>query len=130
MPLKIEYISVLAQAQKAMGIGNIERYVGFVMNMAQIDPAARHKLNAMEAIDAYADATGVPPKLVNSNEQVMQATSAEQQQMQMQQMAAMAQPLADASKTVAETTAISQANGTGGMSPDQVNQMMQAMGAQ
>ncbi len=40
MPLRVEYISVLAQAQKAMGIGNIERFVGFVGNLAALQAQA------------------------------------------------------------------------------------------
>lgn len=126
-PLRIEYISVLAQAQKAMGIGNIERYIGFVTNLGEIYPQARFKLNALEAVDAYADAVAVPPKLVNSNEKAEEQAQAEQQQAQMAQMAAMAQPVAGAMKDMAQTSQINQQTGSG-MSPEQIEQMMAAMG--
>jgi len=42
-PLKVEYISTMAQAQKMVGIGAIERWIGFVGNVAAIYPDARHK---------------------------------------------------------------------------------------
>lgn len=129
MPLRIEYISVLAQAQKAMGIGNIERYIGFVMNVSQLDPTARHKLNTLEAVDAYADAIAVPPKLVNPNDYVAQMAQAEQQQAQMANAAAMAEPVSNAAKNISQAAQTGQQAGLN-MSPEQINQVMSAMGMQ
>lgn len=103
MRLRVEYVSVLAQAQKAMGIGNIERFAGFVGNMAQLDPSALAKFNTNEAIDEYADGTGVPPKLVRTNDDagaiIAQQQRAAQAQQTMENMPAMAQ----AAKTASET---------------------------
>ena len=128
MPLRVEYISVLAQAQKAMGIGNIERFVGFVGNMTLIDPQARFKLNVNEAIDAYADAVAVPPKLLNTTDAVNEMKASEQQQMQQQQMIAAAKPLASAGKDVVQASQLAAQYGAGSMSPEQVQAAMQAAG--
>ncbi len=84
MPLRVEYISVLAQAQKAMGIGNIERFIGFVGQMAQFDPSAWDKVDVNETIDEYADGVAVPPKIVRTTEEAIQLG---QQRAQAQQMA-------------------------------------------
>lgn len=93
--LKVEYISIIAQAQKLLGVTAIERLAGFVGSMAQTAPDALDKVNADEMIDSYADALGVPPNLVRTDEQVAEirdARAAQQQaQRQGEAMAAAAQ---------------------------------------
>lgn len=101
-PLKVEYISVLAQAQKAMGIGNIERFIGFVGGLAQFSPAATHKLNVEEIIDHYADGVAIPPRIIRTNEEVQQIMAQQQQQQQQQAMMDQAPALAKAARDVSE----------------------------
>ncbi|MFN7049764.1 portal protein, partial [Proteus mirabilis] len=103
MDLKVEYISVMAQAQKAIGVGSIERFAGFVGNLAKVKPEALDKLNADDAIDNYASAIGVSPTIVATNEQVQairQQRQAQQQQMAQMQMA---QSAIDGAKTLSDT---------------------------
>jgi len=91
MDLSVEYISILAQAQKALGVTAIERALAFTGNLAQSFPQAADKLNVDQTIDEYFDAIGVPPTMINSDEQVAairqaradaQAQAAQQQQIQ------------------------------------------------
>ena len=109
MPLRIEYISVLAQAQKALGIGNIERFVGFVNNLAQGQiaaggaPTALDKLDIDQTIDEYAGGVNAPPTIINTDEEVAQIRDARAQQQQQQQAMAMAQQGAETAKTLSET---------------------------
>ncbi|WP_323159473.1 portal protein, partial [Pseudomonas marginalis] len=70
MQLKVEYISVMAQAQKSVGVSSIERFVGFVGGLANMKPEALDKLNTDEMIDNYAESIGVSPTIVSSNDQV------------------------------------------------------------
>lgn len=98
--LKIEYVSVMAQAQKFVGLGSIERSFGFVANMAQIDPTVMDKLNMDEYVNEYANMTGTPPNLIRSNDEageIRQARAqmqAQQEKMQMQaQQASVAKDL-------------------------------------
>ncbi|MGE4194712.1 MAG: portal protein [Pseudodesulfovibrio sp.] len=85
--LKVEYIDILTQAQKMIGITAIEQLAGYVGGLMGAYPEVRHKFNALEAIDDYADRLGTPPKLLNSNEDVKkimlqeQKAQAEQQQL-------------------------------------------------
>lgn len=101
--LRVEYISVMAQAQKAMGIGNIERFVGFVGNVAQMYPEALDKMNIDEVIEEYADGVAVPPKSVRTSDEAAKIRSdrAEQQQQMQQMQAGMAS--AETAKTLSET---------------------------
>jgi hypothetical protein len=84
-PLKVEYISTMAQAQKMVGIGAIERWIGFVGNVAAIYPDARHKVDAVSAVDSVGEMLGVPQKLIRPDEDVKQIMSQEAAQAQAQQ---------------------------------------------
>lgn len=91
MQLKVEYISVMAQAQKAIGVSSIERFIGFTSGIGQFSPDALDKINVDETIDAYAASIGVPPSVVATNEQVAQIREQRAQQQAMAQQMQMAQ---------------------------------------
>ncbi|WP_105607826.1 portal protein [Cronobacter sakazakii] len=82
MPLRIEYISVMAQAQKAIGLSSLERFVGFVGNLASAKPEALDKLDVDQAIDNYAVMSGVSPTVVVPQEQAQQTRNDRAQQQQ------------------------------------------------
>nr|BDD45123.1 tail protein [bacterium] len=103
MPLRVEYISVLAQAQKALGLGNIERFIGFVGSVAQFDTSVVDKMDTDEIIDEYADNLALPPKMVRTAEQVQSIRDGRAQQEQAAQMADSVGMTADAMKTLSET---------------------------
>lgn len=104
MPLRVEYISVLAQAQKALGIGNIERFVGFVGNLAAVDPSVMDKVDLDQAVDEYADGVGVAPRIVRSDEKVAQIRQGRQQQQAAMQAAEMAPQVTQAAKNLSDTS--------------------------
>ncbi len=72
MDLKVEYISVMAQAQKLIGIAGIERFAGFVGSIAAQtqNPALLDKVDQDQMIDEYGDAVGISPKIVRSDDEV------------------------------------------------------------
>lgn len=89
--IKIEFISILALAQKQAGIAAINQTVGFIGNLVALtqSPEALDKLNVDEAIDEVAEMHGVPPKLIRSDEEVAairEQRAQQQQQMRMMQM--------------------------------------------
>lgn len=90
--INIEFVSLLAQAQKAVAVSSIEDMTMFTAQMAQLDPSALDKLNIYAVIDARADALGVPPVFIRTDEEAAVIAQARaQQQQQQQQMAQMAQ---------------------------------------
>lgn len=103
MPLRIEYISVMAQAQKSIGLSSLTQAVGFIGQLAQVKPEALDKLNIDEAIDSYAEMSGVSPTVILPQEQVDQIRKSRAQQQQQMQAAAMAQAAAQGAKTLSET---------------------------
>lgn len=101
-PIKVEYISVLAQAQKSVHTGSMERFVSFVGNMAGVVPDALDKLDFDEAVDEYADMTGVPPSVVRSDEEVVEIRTRKAQAQQAQQQLMAVQQAAQGAKLLSE----------------------------
>jgi hypothetical protein len=103
MNLKVEYISVMAQAQKLVGLGGIERFTGFAGQVAKANPETLDKIDADQLIDVYSDLTSIPPGIVRSDEDVavirQQRAQAQQQAMQAQQM----QMAAQSAQTLSQT---------------------------
>lgn len=95
--LKLVYVSVLAQAQKLIGLQGIDMLFGFVGNLAAAkqDPTVWDKVDVDEAIDEYGEAVGVAPRLVVPDDRVAEIrqarAQAQEQAMQAQQMAQGAQ---------------------------------------
>ncbi len=92
--LRVEYISILAQAQKAVALNALERTVAFVGGLAQMSPDALDNINVDETISEYGEAAGVAPATLRSPEErdQVRAHRAEQQKQlqQQEQMSAMA----------------------------------------
>lgn len=103
MPLKVEYISVMAQAQKSIGISSLAQTVQFIGQLAQVKPEALDKLNADEAIDAFSEMSGVSPSVIAPQEQVDQIRKDRAAQQQMQQNMQMGMAAAQGAKTLSET---------------------------
>jgi len=98
--LKVEYISVMAQAQKLITIGAVDRFTQYAGQVASFDPSVLDKISADKLIETYGDITSIPPGIVKSDEEVQAAREAQaqaqaqaQQMQQMQQMAGAAQNL-------------------------------------
>lgn len=68
--LKVEYISILATAQKMVGVSSQDRFLQSVGGLVQAGfTDAAHKVNPLRAVDNYADMLGVDPGLVRTDEE-------------------------------------------------------------
>jgi len=108
-----EFTSILAQLQQAVGIGQIERAVGFVGQIAAVFPDAIDKVDPDGMIDEYFDRASVPARMRRSDDAVQQVRAQRAQQQKMQQLAATLPAVkdgADAAKLLSE------ARTTGGQS--------------
>lgn len=101
--IKVEYISMLAEAQKAASTTAIERLFGFAGNLAAVKPEILDNLDADEAIEEYADMLGVSPKIVVATAKVMQLRAQRNQQMQQQMAIQNSVPLAQGAQTLSQT---------------------------
>jgi len=100
-PLKVEYLSIMHQAQKSTGLAGLDRLKQHAAEMAQISPMTMDKFNLDEISDEYAEILGVPPKVLRSNEDVAkirearaQAQAAQQQELSDRENLKAATPIA------------------------------------
>lgn len=80
--VKVDYISVLAQAQKLVSTGAMERWVGFTGQVAGLRPEVLDKVNADAVVEQMANDLGVPNNLVVGEKEValQRKARAEQEQ--------------------------------------------------
>jgi len=100
--LDVEYVSVLAQAQRLVNTGAIDRIATFAGSITGVWPGARHKINAEQAIDEYASALGVDPSIINSDEKVALLNKLEAEQKAQAQAIAQGEQLAKTGKDVSD----------------------------
>lgn len=115
--INVEYISVLAEAQRSSDVNSILNVVQEIGTIAQFDPSALDKLNIDETIDLLADKTGVPPSMIVAGPEVAMIRSQRAKQEQAAAMMQQAQAGASALKDLSSAA--------GG--PDQLQQSMSAI---
>lgn len=98
--LEVEFISVLAQAQRAVAAAGTDRLLGTVTTLAQIKPDIVDKIDGDQVIDAYAEMFGVDPKIILSDERVAEIRTQRAQQQAAQQAAEAAPAMASTAKAV------------------------------
>lgn len=84
--ISVELVSMLAQAQQAIGTNSIDRFIGAVGQVAQFKPEVLDKVNADKWIDIYGDSLGIDPSILVPDDQVQAI-----RQQRAQQQAAAAQ---------------------------------------
>ncbi len=103
--IKVDYISILAQAQKMVATNTIAQAVAFAGQVGTIQQTNAPVLDVLDldqAVRKYAEAVGLSPEIVRSIEDVRNIRSAREQAMQQQQMMASAAAAADAAKNLSQ----------------------------
>jgi len=100
--LKVEYISILAQAQKLVSTGAMERWVGFTGQLAALKPEVLDKINGDEITDIMAEDLGVPVKAVIGEDEVTEIREARAEQERQMQMQAQMAAMVDSAKTLGD----------------------------
>lgn len=126
-PLKVEYISIMAQAQKLAGIAGVERFAGFVGQVATVtqNPDTLDKVNIDRLIDAYGEMTSVPPGIVRSEEDLNAIRAQKQKAAQSARLMETLQQGADTAKSLSQAntggdnalTALLQQTNAGALAP-------------
>ena len=85
--MDIEFVSTLAQAQKAVKISAMERFTTFTINLAQsLDPSLKNKLNANKIVDDYADFANISPEQIVPTSEVEKRKKKEEDAQNQKQM--------------------------------------------
>ena len=89
---KIDFVSLLAQAQKLIGAQSMQSYLGLAERVALVDPGSVNKTNWDKYLEESADMVSLPSKVVRTDDEVgairqqmAEAQHAEQAQMAMAQ---------------------------------------------
>lgn len=114
IPLDVEFISMLALAQKAAATGGIERLVALIGNMAAVFPEAKDVINPDMVIREMNDLLGNPQKILRGPDEVAQVRQqAQAAQAHMAQQAQMANT-ANTAKTGAQAAQVMSQTQIGG----------------
>lgn len=102
--LKVEYISVLAQAQRMAGMEKVEQFSGFVGSIAEFqakagkDPDVIDNIDFDKAVHIYGDMIGVHPEILRDEKKRDFIRAEKARAMQQQMMMAQAQQAAQVGK--------------------------------
>lgn len=102
-PLKIDYISMLAQAQAQVGLNGIERFMQFSGSLAEMFPEVKYKVDAMQAVDEYGTSLGIPSRIMLSDDVAMSKADEASQRVQQQQQMQMGVAAVDAAQKLSQT---------------------------
>jgi hypothetical protein len=98
MELSVEFVSVLAQAQRAVATNSVDRFIGNLGAVAQYKPEVLDKLDADKWADEYADMLGVNPNILVPADKVAEIRMQRQQAQQAAQQAAAVEQIAGAAQ--------------------------------
>lgn len=102
-PLVIQYISILAEAQRAASTAGIERLLALVGSLVGIKPDALDTINVDEAVTQYADLLNVDPAILNSVKVVLEMRQARAEQQQAAAALQVGAEAASGAKVLSET---------------------------
>lgn len=102
MPLRVEYISMMAQAQKMIGIGTHERFMNSMLAIAAAKPDAWDKVDVDQYIDRYADNLSVANGVVRTDDDTAAIRAQRAQAQQKQQALEHAPAMAAAAKDLSQ----------------------------
>jgi hypothetical protein len=95
MDIRVKYVSILAQAQEALGVEQINRVIGFVTSVGQAYPEALDVVDIGETVREIANLEGIPAKLIRNKAAVQSLQEQRQEQMQQAQQMQAANVAAD-----------------------------------
>ena len=102
MDLNVEFVSMLAQAQRAIGTNAVDRFVGNLGAIAQMKPDILDKFDSDQWADVYADMLGVDPSLIVADKEVAMLRQARNQAMAAKEQAAAMQQTSQTVKNMAQ----------------------------
>ena len=100
--LKVNFVSLLAQAQKMVSLPSVQNVLGMVDNVAGIYPEAADNINIDAVIREVGVISGAPEKIMRSEDEVQQLREERQQAQQAQMQQAQMAQAADTAKTGAD----------------------------
>jgi hypothetical protein len=104
MPLQVNYISTLAQAQKLVGTSSLQQFAQFTGAVAPTMPTVLDRIDADQLIMSYADAVGISPKIIRTDAAVAQIRAQRAQSQAAANQTQAAPQLAQAAKNASQAS--------------------------
>jgi len=101
--LRTEYISMMAQAQRAVRTSSVRDFFTFGIGLAGANPEVLDRMNFDKGVESYGLDIGVPSELIRTDEEVKAIRDAKAKQAQQAQAMQMTDAAANAAKTMADT---------------------------
>jgi hypothetical protein len=101
--IKVEYVSMLAEAQKAVATGGIERLLAQLGNLAAVKPDIMDVFNETEGMQTYGMLLSVDPKLIRNDNEIAAIRQARAKQAAEDRAAQMSMAAVQGAKTLSET---------------------------
>ena len=101
--LKLEFSNMLAEAQKMLGLANVERFMSIVGQEGAVEQGVFDVVDLEQVARGAADMLSVPSKMVRDDQEVAQRQAAREHAQQQAQQAENAQKLAGAAKNLSDT---------------------------
>lgn len=126
MPIKVEFVSLLAQAQKMVATSGVDQYMGFIGAYAQAFPELLDAVHPDNVADGYASYLGIEADMLRPQEDRDKIRQGRQQAIQAQKSQAaleQAGAMAATAKTMSETPMAA-----GGDSPSALQALLSGLG--
>lgn len=101
-PFKLEFVSILAQAQKMSAVNNVTQFLGILGNEVAVDQGILDNVDLDEVAQYVGENLSVPSKLLRDPAAVAQMRADRNKQQQQQQAAENAQKLAQAAQNLSQ----------------------------
>lgn len=97
-PWAVKYVSIMAQAQKLIGVGTQERFLGILLQMAPVMPEVMDAVDIDKFVTTYANSVSLPYGIIRDPEAVQQIRGARAKAAMQQHNAEVAAQTAKAAK--------------------------------
>ncbi len=101
--IEIQYVSILSNAQSAVGVASVERWLQVVGNLSGIEPGVLNIVDFDELVRNYARDVGVPASNIRSRAETEELAEAQRQALEEQRALEQATAGAETAKLLSET---------------------------
>lgn len=103
MYVDIEYVSMLAEAQRAVGTSALERLVAQAGNIAAVNPEVLDKIDFDQFVSVYSGLLSIDPRVIRDDEAVAKLRQDRAASQQQQQQLAMTDPAVKGAQVLSKT---------------------------
>lgn len=101
--VKVEYVSIMAAAQKLVGVASQDRFLATIVPLAQSFPNVLDKIDIYHVVDELADRLGIDPRSIRTDEVATEIGTKRAQAEQAAAQAQQAQQIGSAVKNMGTT---------------------------